>query len=374
MIPTRDRRWPRVLIAVAILALAACLAWRTESSRDFGYHLATGRWILGHHAWPRVDAFTYTLAGRPYIDMHGLFQVAMALAYRGGMTGIGLLRLAFVLATVALLWLAARQRGGRSAALLGVGFGLALFTWEVRLMTCPELASALFLAAQLLLLRRHADSGRKRWLFATVPLQLLWVYSHALSVFGIVVLALYAATSFIAGARKRAFDPMPWLALVAATAVLFLNPYGLEGVRFLWNLQTRIQQGNTFAESINELMSPFSARVAGIRALWSFKLMLVATGIVMLARARRTPLFDLTVVGLFGALAAMHLRMVGLFAIAALPPALEAASELGSSLSAKWRARSAREGARPAPEHARPAADGPRAAIVVALLLVYACA
>ena len=358
MTPAHDRTWPRTQILFAVLALAACLAWRTESSRDFGYHLATGRWILEHHAWPRVDSFTYTLAGRPFIDMHGLFQVALALAYRGGMAGVGLLRLVFVLATVVLLWLAARQRGVRSAALLGVGFGIALLTWEVRLMTRPELASALFLAAQLLLLRQHSVSGRKRWLYATVPLQLLWVYSHALSVFGIVVLALYAATSLVAGARKRATDAAPWLALAGATAVMFLNPYGIEGVQFLWNLQTRIQHGNAFAESINELMSPFSPRAAGIRALWSFKLMLVATGVVMLARGRRASLFDLTVVALFGTLAAMHLRMVGLFAIAALPPALEAASELGHSLSAKGHARSTREGA--------------FAAAAVTLLLAYA--
>ena len=78
------------------------LAWRTESSRDFGYHLATGRWILEHRSWPTVDSFTYTLSGRPYIDMHGLFQIALALAYRGGMIGIGLLRVAFALATFAI--------------------------------------------------------------------------------------------------------------------------------------------------------------------------------------------------------------------------------------------------------------------------------
>jgi tetratricopeptide (TPR) repeat protein len=340
----RDPRWTRHATLVAVAALTAVLAWRTESSRDFGYHLATGRWILEHGAWPRVDSFTYTLSGRPYLDMHGLFQIALALAYRGGMVGVGLLRVGFAVATVGITWLSARQRGVRSPALLGLGFGVAILTFEVRLMTRPELASALCLAAQLWLLRRHADSGDRRWLFATVPLQLVWVYSHALSTFGVAVLGLYAGASLVAGLRRRAVDPAPWLALAGATAVMFLNPYGARGVAFLWDLQTRIQAGNPFAESISELVSPFSAQAAQLPALRAFKVMLVGTGAVVLARARRLSLFDLLVVALFGALAATRVRVVGLFAVAALPVALEAASGLGRSLSPRVRARTARAG------------------------------
>src|SRR5713226_10108577 len=91
------------------------------------------QWILEHRSWPRVDPFTYTLLGRPYIDMHGLFQIALALAYRGGMIGIGLLRVAFALATFAILWLSAGQRGVRSPALLGLGLLIALDRKSTRL-------------------------------------------------------------------------------------------------------------------------------------------------------------------------------------------------------------------------------------------------
>ena len=56
-----------------------------------------------------------------------------------------------------------------------MGAGLALCAWEVRIMTRPELMSDLCLAAQLLLLRRHAEGGGARWLYATIPLQLVWV-------------------------------------------------------------------------------------------------------------------------------------------------------------------------------------------------------
>src|SRR5215467_11384616 len=108
----RDERWTRYAMLLAVAALTAILAWRTESARDFGTHVAAGRWILEHASWPRVDSFTYTLAGRPYIDMHGLFQVALALAHRaGGMIGIGLLRVALALGIFGILWVSVRQRG-----------------------------------------------------------------------------------------------------------------------------------------------------------------------------------------------------------------------------------------------------------------------
>src|SRR3954453_20374906 len=110
-----DRSRMRIAVLCAVAALTVLLAWRSESSRDFGYHLATGRFILEHGSWPRGDSFTYTLEGRPYLHLHGLFQIVLALAYRaGGMIGIGVLRVLFALATFALLWVSARQRGVRS--------------------------------------------------------------------------------------------------------------------------------------------------------------------------------------------------------------------------------------------------------------------
>jgi hypothetical protein len=277
--------------------------------------------------------------------MHGLFQIVLALAHRGGgMIGVGLLRVAFALGIFGILWLSVRHRGVRSPALLGVGLGIALVTFETRFMARPDLVSALCLATQLWLLRCHTDSGNRGWLFATVPLQLVWVYSHALSTLGIVVLALYAGASLVGGLRRGAVDRAPWLALTAATAIMFLTPYGVHGVVFLWNLHTRIQPGNPFAETISELMSPFSAQAPRIPALAVFKIMLLGTAAAVLARAHRISPFDLAVVVLFGSLSAMRVRLVGLFAVAALPIGLEAASGLGRSLALRVRAPIARAG------------------------------
>ena len=187
--------------------------------------------------------------------MHGLFQLALAAAYRCGMAGVGLLRVTLVLLCLALLWLNARSRGVRSATLLGGGLGLALCAWELRFMARPELASDLCLATQLLLLRRHNASGI------------------------------------------------------------------------------------AFGESIAELMSPFSGPAAGVVPLVAFKVLLAATAIVVAARLRRLSLFDVAIVAVFGFLAATHVRNVGLFVIASLPIALEAAAGVAAWLTARMKPR-----------------------------------
>ncbi|HYV67899.1 MAG TPA: hypothetical protein VE964_16790 [Myxococcales bacterium] len=352
--------WTGYAMLVAVAALTAVLAWRTESSTDLGTHLVTGRWILEHGSWPSVDSFTYTLPDRPDIDMHGLFQIALALVYRGGMIGVGLFRLAFALAIVGILWRSARERGVRSPALLGLGFGLTLLILESRFMVRPELATALCLATQLWLLRRHSDTGERRWLFATVPLQLVWVYSHVLSTLGIAVLGLYALASWIGDLRRRrAIDPAPLLALLGGTAVMFLNPYGASGVLFLWNLQKLVQAGNPFAETISELASPFSPQTPRTLSLRAFEIMLFGTPALLLARWRRISFFDFAVVALFGTLAAMSVRLIGLFAIAALPVALEAAHGLGRPLAARI--------------SARVASAGTYGAVIVVIALAFMC-
>jgi hypothetical protein len=351
------------------LVLAAALAWREESSLDFGFHASTGRYILEHRAWPRTDPFTYTVPERPYIDMHGLSQVALALAERAaGLTGVGLLRSALVLSTTGILWAHARRRGVRSPALLLTGFILGLLAWEQRFFARPELATYFFIALELFLLRRHAEDGGRRWLYALPALQLVWVQAHALSLFGPAVLGLYALAN-LATARRR--DPGPWIALALTLAALLVNPYGGRGVAFLWHLRTRLESTNVFAGSISELSSPFASGTPDLLPFLAFKTLAgLGVGAVLLASLpRRLAVFDLALVAVFGGLAAAVVRNIGLFVVATLPVLLEAGQrgrDRFAALAPRPRGRGrARDLARKRPEVA--GSPGPRLWPAIAL-------
>ncbi len=309
-----------------MLVLGIALAWRTESSLDVGFHVASGRYILAHRAWPRTDPFTYTVADHAYIDMHGAFQVLLAVVTRmAGDAGIAALRVAFVLATLVVMWRTARRRGAHSPVVLFVVFALALFTWERRFFTRPELASALCLAALLGLLLRHARDGRRVWLWLCVPLQLVWVNAHALSLFGPATVGLYALCS-AASPRTRSRDP--WIALALVCAAMFANPYGVRGVTFLWDLRTRLDRSNVFASSISELHSPLTSTTIGQWPRAAFVTFACVTLAALLARARRLALFDVAVVGVWTWLAVTAGRNIGLFAVAVAPITAHAASDV----------------------------------------------
>ena len=54
------------------------------SDPGIGWHLATGRLILATGTLPRVDPFSFTAAGRPWINYYWLFEIVSALCERVG--------------------------------------------------------------------------------------------------------------------------------------------------------------------------------------------------------------------------------------------------------------------------------------------------
>jgi len=48
---------------------------------DTYWHIAVGQWILDHHAMPRVDIYSFTKAGEPWISTSWFAQILFAEAY-----------------------------------------------------------------------------------------------------------------------------------------------------------------------------------------------------------------------------------------------------------------------------------------------------
>src|SRR5581483_6979343 len=71
---------------------------------DTHWHITVGNWILQHGTVPRVDIYSFTFAGQPWIAKEWLSQVVLAAAYGlGGWGAVVALAAAAVGATFALL-------------------------------------------------------------------------------------------------------------------------------------------------------------------------------------------------------------------------------------------------------------------------------
>jgi hypothetical protein len=319
----RGRQWRRAVL-VALFALAFLLGCFPMADFDVWWHLRTGQFILEHGAVPRVDIYTYTNAGRPWIDIYWLFQVVIGLIYRaGGVSALVLLKAAAGVVIVALA-LAARRPGATAGPAVLVWLP-ALIALSGRLCERPELFSLLFLAGFLAVLGHAAE--RPRWLWVLPVLQLLWVNCHGFFVLGPLVIAAYAVEWLYQRARTGSAGP-PQLARTFALAggavivACLVNPYGLGAVRLSIEQFHKLGGQGIFRANIGELRSvgDFIA-LAGVRSpyLLAFLFML-ALGLGsfawLLRRGRFSPFRGLLFAG-SAYLGWQATRNSGLFALVA---------------------------------------------------------
>ena len=218
--------------AVALLLFVAgrCLVPMDET--DLYFNLRLGDIVLSEHSVPRTNMLSFTFPDHRDVNLAWLFQIVLALAHRaGGIPAALLLKTAFVLATIAVLFRVAVRRGAHPAA---AAAALALAAWaaEPRFVERPHLVTFLGLACTLLAVER-AEAGRPRALYALVPFGLLWANANSCFFLAPVVLALYAlgarADKRPADARRAALCALALAPLVLAT------PSGVHALGYIAN-------------------------------------------------------------------------------------------------------------------------------------------
>jgi tetratricopeptide (TPR) repeat protein len=285
--PDRGARLRRLLdglLLVLLAAVAFLLGCYEMGDTDVWWHLRGGQWILEHGRVPHLDPFTFGSADRLWVDVHWSYEVVLALAYDAG--GVG-----------ALVLLGALAGGGAFVAGLGTRrrewpVVVAVLCWlpalvlfAFRLDPRPEVFSLLYLGCVLAVLSRAERRPALLWLLPLV--QVLWVNTQGLFVFGPILVALYATArgaviswqylsgSLLWGEAERRWWRHLGGAGLAVVAACFLNPYGLDGVRFPFDLYPKVADpNNPYKKYIDELQSATdyvtnaTVRVAGTN--WFF--------------------------------------------------------------------------------------------------------
>lgn len=212
---TFDRLWIRIAIALpAFVALFVPLP-----AVDLAYQVRAGNEILATGAIPRLDTWTFTVAGTPWLDQQWLAQVALAVGHRaGGWELLAVLRAGLVAASVGVLVAVALERGAapRTASILSlVAFALAAPALALR----PQLFGILLFAVLLWLVAARVRHPRA-YLLAPVVV-VLWANVHGSFVLGPALLG-YAWLSDVMARRPARLTL--WI-LVAGTAATLLNPF-----------------------------------------------------------------------------------------------------------------------------------------------------
>jgi hypothetical protein len=265
------RRLPCLALAGLILILEIFPLF----ANDLWMHLRLGQDILASGI-PRVETYSYTAFGRPFVYHEWLSGVALHLVNRlGGTTALVLLQPAIVL-LLAWILLAAAQRLGADPEISALLVGIGIYAASFRLFLRPHLLALPLLAATLWLLLAFRDRGGWRIPAALMAVQIVWANTHGSFPSGVALAALFGLGETVRRRTLSARTPShggsdrpplaAWAALPAAMlGACFVNPYGWDLVR----LAILHPIDPLFRERIFEYFPAFSAPFRATRPfLW----------------------------------------------------------------------------------------------------------
>jgi len=308
-----------VFLGALLLVLAVLSVRERFDDPDMWWHLKMGQIIWTTHSVPTTDLFSYTTNHHAWVPHEWLSQVLIYAAFRwGGYSGL-MLWLCFFTAA---LFIAGYALCSLYSGNAKVGFAGAMIIWLFStsgLAIRPQMMGYLFLVLELLAL--HLGRTRSpRWFFCLPPLFAIWVNCHGSFFLGLIVGAIFLASSFF-HLRAGLLVSSPWpprqrwmlgLAMILSVAGLLLNPVGTKQI--LYPLDTLLHQplGIGQVQEWQPLQLSSARGVAMLGVLLSIFLLLIV---------RRSELFwnEFLLLGLGTWLAGSHQRMAFVFGILAAP-------------------------------------------------------
>jgi hypothetical protein len=287
------------------------------STIDLAYQVRAGRLMLDQHALLRVDAFTFSVGGQPWLNQQWGAEVLFGLGHRlGGWPLLILLRAVLGGVIFGLVYRACRERGAavRLAAGLTLGsFALALPGLVLR----PQLLGLALFALTLLLVATR--TGRPTVLWAIPVVTVVWANVHGSFFLAPVLLGLAALEDRLA--RSPAWRRDLWVA-AASIAAATVTPFGLRVWGYALGLGTNPEVTRTIEEwRPTSIRSPFGA-------LFFVSVALVA--VILARRGRPAPVATLVGLAVFFAIGLFAVRGIywwAMYVPVALAPLLTPATQ-----------------------------------------------
>lgn len=298
----------RLFVSILFIALFV-MTTREISDPDFWWHLSTGRYIVDTHTIPRVDVFSFTNAGRPWITHEWLAEIFIFAIYTLG--SFPLLMLVFAaLITLSFVFVYARSPGKPYIAAFAMMLAALATapTWGVR----PQMLSLLLTSVFLWILDRK---DRSVWLLPL--LMLLWVNLHSGYALGIVIVGVYAFDEIIqfivSGSRFQviALRSSRLVILVLCIVAVLFNPNG--ATMYIYPFETLTSP--TMQAYIQEWFSPDFHLIEFQPFAW----LLLTTLAALALSGKRTSLVQTILLLGFSYAALRSARHIPLFAIIAAP-------------------------------------------------------
>jgi len=344
----RPSRW-RIAMAVLILVGIALVGLAPSADADIWWHLAAGREMVRSRALLTVDPFSVGTEGRPWANVHWVFQLGVYAVYlAGGLTAVVAMKTALIAVGALILGISPERQSRFTGALFACLLLGALLVARNLLLVRPVVATLVFLAIFFYELERCRRERTRRALFVLPVVQVLWANCQGLFALGSAVVAAYAVGAFFdarygdrtwfsfapeqpSRAAARAHARLLMLVFGACALCSFVTPYGISAASLPLKLFERLlpTAGNPYAAQVAENIPPFTLERLVPGQCWHFPWFLGLLAVSFAIAGRRVVLSHCLVVGGFVMLALMSNRNVLLLYWMATPIA---AMNLGPSL------------------------------------------
>ncbi|MDD5422289.1 MAG: hypothetical protein WC592_04980 [Candidatus Omnitrophota bacterium] len=298
----RNEKVSQSLFILFVVGAALFFFLKTRADPDLWGHLKFGQDIYEKGEIPKVDTYSYSAYGAPWINHEWLSELIFYTVYRHT-KDTGLVLFKFLSAFLVTWIVYASAKLWTRSAFLRMLFVVTTLSVLTRGFTIrPQIFTNLFLACLIFMIDRLENGLDRKWLIALPVIFLLWPNLHGGFVAGLSILMLYVLVKLF---TRKLSAP---LAVACAFSVLatLINPYGIRLWRFMISAVTLDRPFITEWQ-----MSELSPQSYG----YIIVSMIVLVGLYFAKRRRSA--FDLVVLSLAFILAFKHNRHTVLFAILA---------------------------------------------------------
>src|SRR5580693_3210639 len=253
-ISNRIRRvTPGQLIVVAAFIVILCVIVRRGGDPDIFWHLVTGQWMVDHHQVVSQDIFTFTVAGKQWIDPEYLTEIIAYLLFKAG--GLTLVSIGFAAVTFVgflLIWRRLSLEKSNlviAAVVIGIAGLAGAEVWGPR----PQMITFAFSCLELLWLDRYLR-GKSRAIYWLPLVMVAWANLHGGFLFGLVPVGVAAFVEAIHWIRRVDGDEHKRrvrnlvLIFVGCCVAALLNPRGFSLYPYVIQPQFSAVQQSFIAE------------------------------------------------------------------------------------------------------------------------------
>ncbi len=327
----KETYYKSVLALIGLSLVAGFFVFFPITNTDIWWHLAAAREMFVRKSILYTDTFAYTLRNPQWINLHTLFQICSYGIYKafgaGGLIVIKCMVVACICLIISLIVPDTRYMVITSAL-----FTLLIFEVRYLILVRPIIITILCIATFLWAYEHHIRTGRKRFIWLLLPVQIMWTNSQGLFPLGIAISGCYLLGEIMQRilylARVHPKEQVTIVKAVPADLTInfsliisscLLNPYGIYGFLFPIKLLQRIDPTlkNIYSSNISENLPLFELTGKDMHYLYAVLLVTAVVLCTFWINKRAFRWTHLLLFGIFLTLAVVAKRNILLYCIVA---------------------------------------------------------